>query len=194
LELIKNITGVILAGGKSSRMGTNKALVEVAGEKLIDRTLGLLKGVFSDTILVTNTPADFFDRDARIVTDVIPEKGPLGGIFTGLFFAGTEHIFVTACDLPFLSPSFIRCMARQAGNFDVVIPRTPSGLEPLHAIYSKKCRPEIERRLLRNECKVTGFLNKVRVLEIDEGAIRSFDPGGTMFMNINTLEDLRSIR
>ncbi|MDD2671796.1 MAG: molybdenum cofactor guanylyltransferase [Syntrophales bacterium] len=194
MELIRNITGVILAGGKSSRMGTNKALVEISGAKLIDRTLRLFKDIFRDTILITNTPDEYFDRDVRTVTDVIPGKGPLGGIFTGLFYAGTEHVFVSACDLPFLNPSFIRFMARREEDFDIVIPRTPTGIEPLHAIYSKRCRPEIERRLLRDECKVTGFFNKVRVLEIGEDTVKSFDPGGTLFMNINTPEDLKKIR
>ena len=104
------MTGIILAGGKSSRMGTNKAFLTVGGERLIDRTVRIFKDIFHEVILVTNTPFDYLDQDCTIATDIIKGKGALGGIYTGLFFASHDHSFVSACDMPFLDKSFIKYM------------------------------------------------------------------------------------
>ena len=188
------MTGVILAGGKSKRMGTNKAFLEINGQRMIDQIVDIFKNTFEEVILVTNSPIEYLHLDLRIVTDLVPNKGALGGIFTGLFYASFHHIFVTACDMPFLNKGFIDYMVSKAGNFDAVVPLSSDGLEPLHAIYSKRCIRHIETQLESDDLKITNFYPKVRVKEISHHEILSFDPKSSLFFNINTTEDLEKIR
>ena len=122
-DLIKYASGIILAGGKNSRMGTNKAFLEIDGNRLIDKIMDIYRRLFNEIIIVTNDPVSYIEfSDASIVTDIYKNKGPLGGIFTGLFYAKNPGIFVSACDLPYLNPDFILYLARPAENHDVVVP------------------------------------------------------------------------
>jgi len=187
------MTGIILTGGKNTRMGTNKAFLDINGERLIDRTVGIFKDLFGEIILSTNSPLDYLDHDAVIVTDIIKNKGALGGIYTGLFFASHEHAFVSACDMPFLNKSFIEYMIERRGDNDIVVPKTSEGLQPLHAIYSRRCLPAIKRIIDRDQLKITGFYKGLKTLEIPEDVIKSYDPEGKMFINVNTREDLEKI-
>ncbi len=183
-------TGIILSGGKSSRMGMNKAFLAINGELLIDRTVRIFKGMFKDVIIVTNSPLDYKDQDVRIVTDIIKGKGALGGIYTGLFFASSTRSFVAACDMPFLEMPFIRHMTVMSVQSDIIVPETATGLQPLHAVYSKKCLPEMERLMKDDRLKVTGLYEKFRVMKIPEETIRTFQPDLKMFLNINSPEDM----
>ena len=110
------MTGVILSGGSNRRMGENKAFLRVEGERLIDRTVRLFRAVFQEVIIVTASPLDYLDQQATIVTDILPEKGALGGIYTGLFFASDEYAFVAACDMPFLNRAFLEYMIPADGG------------------------------------------------------------------------------
>jgi molybdopterin-guanine dinucleotide biosynthesis protein A len=188
------MTGIILAGGENSRIGLNKAFVVIDGERLIDRILKIFKGLFCEVIVVTNTPLDYFDLDATIVTDIYPGKKALGGIYTGLFFASCPHAFVAACDMPYLNPCFIAWMMEQAPAYDIVVPETPGGLEPLHAIYAKSCLPHMKRRILQDQLKITGFYKGLKCLTISDAVRKSFDPDMRMFINVNTREDLARLQ
>jgi len=187
------MTGIILAGGKSTRMGTNKAFLTVGGERLIDRTVRIFKDIFHEVILVTNTPFDYLDQDCTIATDIIKGKGALGGIYTGLFFASHDHSFVSACDMPFLDKSFIKYMIEKRDDHDIVVPKLPDGLQPLYAIYSKRSLSAIKRNIGLNQLKITGFYKGLKILEISEVVIKSFDPECKMFFNVNTMSDLDQI-
>ena len=101
------VTGVILAGGKSSRMGKNKALLELGGKRIIESEINLFKSIFKEVILVTNSPLEYAGFDIKIVTDIFPEKGSLGGIYTGLFYSSYDYSFVASCDMPFLRRDMI---------------------------------------------------------------------------------------
>ena len=187
------MTGVILSGGKNTRMGTNKAFLEIDGERLIDRTTRIFKDIFQEVILSTNSPLDYLDHDCAIVADIIKGKGALGGIYTGLFFASRDHAFVSACDMPFLNRDFIEYMVERAENYDIVVPKLAEGLQPLHTIYSKQCLPAIKRVINQDKLKVTGFYKGLKTLEIAEDVMKSFDPEVKMFMNVNTRGDLEQI-
>ena len=187
------MTGIILSGGKNIRMGSNKAFLKVGGERLIDRTTRIFKQIFDEVILVTNSPLDYLDHDGIIATDIIKDKGALGGLYTGIFFASSEHAFISACDMPFLNMSFIKHMAECAHGYDIVVPRSVDGLQPLHAVYSKKCLPLMKKLIDRNQLKITGFFRGLKILEITEDVIKSFDPGGRMFINVNTRGDFEQI-
>jgi len=184
------MTGIILSGGRSTRMGKNKAFLRVGGERLIDRTVRLFRAVFREVIIVTASPLDYLDQETVIVTDILPERGALGGIYTGLFYAGEEQAFVAACDMPFLNRSFIEYMASRATGYDIVVPAPPDGLQPLHAVYSRRCLPAIRDLLERKRLKITGFYPGHKLRTISPEVLSSFDPEGRMFMNVNTPEDI----
>jgi len=188
------MTGIILSGGENSRMGVNKAFVVMDGERLIDRTLKIFKDLFHEVIIVTNAPLDYLDLDATIVTDIYPGKKALGGIYTGLFFASCPYAFVAACDMPYLNPRFIAWMMQQAPAYDLIVPQSPDGLEPLHAIYAKSCLPHMKRRIIQDRLKVTGFYKGLKCLTIQEAIQKNFDPDMRMFININTPEDLGRLK
>jgi molybdenum cofactor guanylyltransferase len=188
------MTGIILSGGENSRMGANKAFLVIDGERLIDRTLRIFKNLFSEVILVTNSPLDYLDLDVTLVTDIYPGKKALGGIYTGLFYAGGTHAFVAACDMPFLNPDFIAYMMKQAPAHDIVVPETAEGLQPLHAIYGTSCLPVMKRLISQDKLKVTGCYKGLKCSTISETIQKSFDPDNRMFININTRDEFRIIQ
>ncbi|MBN1380444.1 MAG: molybdenum cofactor guanylyltransferase [Deltaproteobacteria bacterium] len=175
-------------------MGRNKSFLEIDGERLIDRTVRILRDIFTEIIIATNSPLEYLDLDAQIVTDIFKGKGSLGGIYTGLFYASSEKSFVTACDMPFLNQSFIEYMVKSAAEkHDIVVPKTPKGPQPLHAIYAKTCLPNIKNLMDQDKLKITGFYKGLDVLFIQPETLQSFDPEERMFFNINSEEDLKQV-
>jgi len=187
------VTGIILSGGMNTRMGRNKALLTLDGERLIDRTVRLFKDLFAEVIIVTNAPREYLDQDVAIVTDVYKGKKALGGIYTGLFYAAHDAVFVAACDMPFLRKDFIRYMMEQAPGYDIVVPVQPEGYQPLHAIYSKRCVAPMKRLIDENRLKIIGFYAGMKIRTLSEEEFRAFDPDGRMFLNINSPADLEKI-
>jgi len=187
-------TGIILAGGKNLRMGQNKALLEVHGQRMIDRTKNLFLEIFDEVLLVTNSPLDYLDLNLRVVTDLYREKGALGGIFTGLFHSSHSHAFVAACDMPFLNKNLIRHLVALSPGYDIVIPKTDDGFQPLHAIYSQKCLPFMEDLLRQGNLKIIDFFPRVRKRDVPAEEIFPFDPELISFLNINTPEDLARVK
>lgn len=187
------MTGIILAGGKSKRMGSNKAFLTLEGERLIDRTVRTFRDIFREVILVTNTPFDYLDQDCTITTDIIKDMGALGGIYTGLFFASNDHAFVSACDMPFLNKSFIEYMIEHRDDHDIIVPESSDGMQPLHAIYSRRCLPAIKRIIDKKQLKITGFYKGLKSITLRGDIIRRFDPGEKMFFNVNSQQDLDRI-
>jgi molybdopterin-guanine dinucleotide biosynthesis protein A len=173
--------------------GINKAFIEVGGERLIDRTMRIYRALFGEVIISTNSPLEYLEFDARIVTDIYKGKGPLGGIHAGLLHATCEHAFVSACDMPYLSEAFIGHMIAQADGYDLVVPVTANGFESLHAIYSRSCLPVIESQIARDELKVALLFRKFKTREVHGDEIRRFDPEERLFANLNRPDDLDQI-
>jgi molybdopterin-guanine dinucleotide biosynthesis protein A len=189
----KDMTGIILAGGKNSRMGINKAFLEIDGTRLIDNILAVYQKIFSEIIIVTNDPLSYTEfSETLIVTDIYKEKGALGGIYTGLFYATYDYSFVAACDMPFLNEDFIIYLTGQAGKHDIIVPELPEGFQPLHAIYSRNCLSHIKKLLIADKLKIAGFYKEVRLLSIPEEKIKPFNKDGRLFLNVNTPEDLKA--
>ena len=185
------MTGIILAGGKNSRMGTNKAFLKIDGIRLIDNILAIYQKIFSEIIIVTNDPLSYTEfSETLIVTDIYKEKGALGGIYTGLFYARYDYSFVAACDMPFLNEDFIIYLTGQVGKHDIIVPELSEGFQPLHAIYSRNCLSHIKKLLIADKLKIAGFYKEVRLLSIPEEKIKPFDKDGRLFLNVNTPEDL----
>jgi molybdopterin-guanine dinucleotide biosynthesis protein A len=187
---IKGITGLILAGGKSTRFGKNKALVEVDGIRLIERVIRVMGSVFQRLILITNAPHEYAYLKLPMVEDLIKGLGPLGGLYTGLETISNEAGFFVACDMPFLCEPLIRHMASVRGDFDVVLPKIDWKIEALHALYSKRCLPAIKELIDSQEYQVIRFLPKIRVKYLNEDEIRQYDPQLKAFSNINKPQEL----
>jgi molybdopterin-guanine dinucleotide biosynthesis protein A len=186
-----NITGVILAGGKSRRMrGGNKALIEIDGVKIVQRAANVLLDVFEEVICITNTPEDFAFLQLPLFGDLIPNGGALGGLYSGLHFSRNDRIFVAACDMPFLNSSIIAYMCSKAEMADIVVPHIGANFEPLHALYSKRCLPHMRHLLEHGDLAIINVFDKVKVLEISETEMTACDPSMSSIRNINTPDDL----
>ena len=179
---MKDITGILLAGGKNSRMGLNKAFLPIDGIRLIEKTLNIYRQIFNEIIIVTNDPLAYIEfADAAIVTDIYKDKGPAGAIFTGLFYAKNSYAFVSACDMPYLNKDFILYMIDLKGRYDIIVPELPEGFQALHALYSRNCLFAMKRMIDSDELKITGLYNEARILRITEEKIKPFDKDGLLF-------------
>ncbi len=186
----KDITGIILAGGKSLRYGKNKALVEVEGTRLVERVISVMQPLFEDLIIITNTPREYDYLQLPMHEDVIKGLGPLGGVYTGLETISTESGFFVACDMPFLQSALIRHMVEIKDDFDAVVPKVDWKIEPLHAIYTKNCLPAIKKLINAQGYQIIKFFDNIRVRYVKEKEIRSFDSKLKSFLNVNSPEEL----
>ena len=190
-----HVTGVIQAGGKSTRMGgAPKALLELGGRLIIERVVAVVRGVVDDVLLVTNTPDLYRFLGLPMAPDVFPDHGSLGGIYSGLAAAAGDAAFTVACDMPFLHAAVAHLVIERAGEADVVIPRAGEQLQTLHALYAKSCLPHMEERLRAGRLKIVGFFDAVRVLEVPEAAVARHADPAIVFMNVNTPEELERAR
>ena len=190
-EAKTNMTAIILAGGNSIRMGQNKAFVPIDGVPIIRRIHTLLTELFDEVIIITNQNDLFKNLDSRIYADLLPDKGALGGLYTGVFFSSFDYSFCVACDMPFIKRSLVQFLIRNTDNADAVVPRTSDGLQPLHAIYSKRCLDAMRRVIDQGKYKIIDFYNLVKVKILEESDFLYLDPLKESFMNVNTPEELR---
>lgn len=187
-----NVTLAIVAGGKSSRMGTDKAFVPLNGKPMIEHVLAAVTGLGNEVIIISNNPKRFATYPLPIFSDNYLDAGPLGGLQTALSSAQNPFILVVACDMPWLNRALLAHMLSLRNSADVIVPRWLSHPEPLHAVYHKNCLGPIEAYLNAKKYKVIGFYEKVRVRYLEKPEIAQFDPTGRSFANINTPEDLAS--
>lgn len=186
----------IIAGGKSSRMGTDKSFVPLLGKPMIEHVLERIADLGqSATILIANQPDSYAYLGLPVYTDVLRDKGSLGGIYSALVHSETEHTLALACDMPFLVPDLLRYMAAlnapaQGGPYDVIVPRVDGHPQGLHAFYSKNCLEPIRTRLDQDRLKVIGFYEQVRVRYLDSPEYARFDAHGLAFHNVNTPDEL----
>lgn len=195
LDKIGGVTGCILAGGTSSRMGKNKALLEVDGIPIITRTYRILASLFHEVIVVTNTPHDYDFLPCRKVPDIYPDFGSIAGLHSALTHSGSERSFVTPCDMPFLEPAIIRHLCDiQEGGFDAVIPYSEGGQEPLHGVYAAPCREIFEASIRNGERKIIDVLERMNIRNVTHEEIKYFNGISSPFLNVNTPEEYERIR
>lgn len=208
------VTGVILAGGKSRRMGENKALMRLGDDSLIGHVIRCLHDVTDELLLVTNSPTEYAHLDVPMHGDILPDAGALGGVYTGVTHASHDAILCVACDSPFLEPKLLSYLVTVLGEYDAVIPYTYSSrqtpfcrnkdigvtnpsygddtqitLQTLCAAYSKRCLSIIELMLRESELRVHALQERARIQRVSPEVWREFDPEGMSFFNINTPED-----
>jgi molybdopterin-guanine dinucleotide biosynthesis protein A len=190
-----HVSGVVLAGGQSRRMGGSpKALMPFGARPLIQQIVETVRSVLPDCLIVTNSPELYGFLGLPMVADAFPGGGSLGGIYSGLAAASGEAAFCVACDMPFLSAALIRHLVERAGEADVVIPEAAGELQTLHAVYGKACLPAMAERLRAGRLKITGFFADVRVLTVPAETVAQFEAPELAFMNLNTPDDLTRAR
>jgi molybdopterin-guanine dinucleotide biosynthesis protein A len=190
------VSCIILAGGRSTRLGRNKAFETIDHKSLLERAVSCLSSFRSEIIVVaakdSSLPRIAGYPELRVVTDIYPGKGSLGGIYTGLANSEEFHNLVVACDMPFLNLRLLRYMIDLAGEFDVVIPKVNDEvLEPLHAVYSRNCISPLEFLIKQNRLSILELFPMVKVRNVLDSEIDRFDPHHLSFFNINTEADLR---
>jgi molybdopterin-guanine dinucleotide biosynthesis protein A len=184
-------TGVVLAGGKSQRMGRDKRVLEIDGMPLLAWVLAHLRPLVSDLIVATSDGAALPNIDARVVMDQFPGMGVLAGLHTGLIAAHYPWAFVVAGDMPLLNSDLLHAMTQELHpTIDVVVPRWHGLLEPLHALYrAPVCAQAAERALRSGQRRIVALYPEVRVREMPEAEVRHWDPDGDSFFNVNTPAD-----
>ena len=187
------LTLAILAGGRSQRMGQDKAIMPFRGDALVRRVLDRLTGLAAEVIIIAPESQETLSLNIRIAPDLLPGRGSLGGLYTALFTASHPAVAAVACDMPFVNADLL---AHQrdllfSDNVDVVVPSSEKGLEPLHAIYRREtCLPVVREALEAGEQRLISWFPRVRVRILTPEEMKPFDRRGLMFLNINTPDEL----
>ena len=209
LNVVKNpipVTGVILAGGKSRRMGQNKALIQLGENSLIEHVIRRTRLVADELLLITNNHTEYAHFDLPMHGDIIPGTGALGGIYTGLTHASYDVVLCVGCDNPFLVPNLLAYLVSVLGDYDAVMPYTSSRnkdigvtnasystdqitLQTLCAVYSKRCLPIIEQMLNEPDLRVHALQERANILTLAPEIWKTYDSEGDSFFNVNTPED-----
>ena len=188
------LTSIILAGGKSSRLGRCKLSESLRGKSLIEHVIGRLEPISNHILIVTTEEQSRFllTNKAEVVTDICPGKGPLGGIYTGLLASKSPYNFIAGCDMPFLNISLLHYMISLMQGFDAIVPRLETDkIEPLHAIYSRRCIDIIQTQLEHEHLKISQTLDMLHVRYVQREECTRFDPYLLSFFNINSPSDLK---
>jgi molybdopterin-guanine dinucleotide biosynthesis protein A len=183
-----------MAGGRSSRLGRDKALLEVAGETLLARAVRTLAQVCDEVLVVGQAERTALVPGVRVVPDERPGIGPLGGIATGLRAMTGDRLLAVATDMPLLSLPLLRHLLDLSPGFDVTIPRVEGRTQQLHAVYARTCLPVIDAQLARDDFKIDRFFDQVHLRIVDEDEVRRLDPNLRSFRNINTEQDWRDVQ
>jgi len=192
-----NITGIVLGGGESRRMGRDKRRLQWEGEPFLDRVCRVMNTLFEEVLVVTaQEDYDCSHLPVRLVTDTISQKGSLGGLYTGLMEAKNSFVFVVACDMPFLQSECISRLCVFSGDDDVLVVKLSSGIQPLHARYSTRCAPIIEQMIQKDDLKIQNVVthSDLTIQILGESLFDDIDPYRRSFMNINTPADLEFAR
>jgi len=190
------VTGIILAGGKSRRMGEDKRYLVLGEQTLLERGLEVLHSIFQEALVVIAQDSPPLGIDARVVRDLVPECGSLGGLYSGLMQATTPWVFVVACDMPFLNQAVIAQFTSRRATADIVMAKLDARLHPMHALYGKQCLPVLEQMIQARQLKIQAMVSQssLRVRYVTEADLLTIDPFGRSFYNVNTLADLEVAR
>lgn len=191
--MIGEVSGVVLAGGKSKRMGMDKRHLSVHGKPLLDRVTSILLELFPEVLLVL-AEEDISRQDDRmqIVTDLIPDCAAVGGLYTGLYHSRYPRVFVVACDMPFINPAVIELFLQKIDATDIVMAQLVTGLQPLHGLYSKQCLPILKEMIDARDLRLQNIADKqgLTVHRVSEAEIKRLDPQLLSFLNLNSPADL----
>lgn len=189
------VSGVILAGGKSSRMGVDKSILPISKNKtMISNIVEIFTDIFEEVIVVSNQLNKYEIDNIREASDIYLGAGPLGGIHAGLVTSSNDYIFVVACDMPFIETNLIEYLIEVGKGYDITVPIIANKIEPLFAVYSKNCKSYIEGLLKSNVYKVKELFSLVKVNYVDEQTLNKIVDIENVFYNVNTPEDYNNIK
>ncbi len=183
------ITGIILAGGSGRRIGCDKAFLKLGPKTVIEELISRLEKKFPRLIIVANETEKYRKFHHEVISDILPDRGSLGGIYSGLVKSHTFYNFVFAGDAPFVNFALIDYMVNKVEDADIILPKWKGRFEPLCAIYSKNCINPIKEQLDKNDLKITNFFSQLSVKVIEQEEMEKFDLREISFLNINTKED-----
>lgn len=186
------MTVAILAGGHSRRMGTDKSFVLLDGKPLIEHVIERVSSLHSPVILIANAPEKYAQYDLPLYSDIYPERGALGGLYTALYHCPTEYALCVACDMPFLNSRLLQYLAALREGYQAVAPCVGGQIEGLHAVYSRSCLDSIKQQIDSQHLRLGDLYPLLRARFVSEGEIRPLDPDLRSFVNLNTPESLRS--
>jgi molybdopterin-guanine dinucleotide biosynthesis protein A len=186
-----DLSGIVLAGGQSRRMGANKALLDVGGMPMIQRVLKALRTCCAEVFIVAKDPAAYSRLGVRVVPDDAPEQAPLVGVVAGLRATRTPYAFVAACDVPFLSPDVVAWMATLAPDHDAVVPRVDGRWHPLHAVYAAHAHAALEAEWTSGVRRMSEALRALRIREVSAEDLGAVDPRLRTLRNVNTDSEYR---
>jgi molybdopterin-guanine dinucleotide biosynthesis protein A len=188
-----NLFAAVLAGGQSKRMGQDKALLQIGSKPMIKRVVEAVLTQVPDVMIVSNDLATYSFLRLPVYPDAVHDCGPLGGIYTALLHSKFQHCLVVACDLPYLSKGLLQFLCENCAPYDVLAFESEAGVEPLCAVYSKRCLSVIRKQIKAGQYKVSDFYDLVntRLVRL-EPKLAFFDPKS--FINVNTQEELAKAR
>ena len=188
------VTGILLAGGKSRRMGEDKRFLVLGEQTLLQRGLASLHSIFQEVVVVIAQDSPPLHVDGRVIRDLVPDCGSLGGLYTGLMQATTPYIFVVACDMPFLDQAVMTHFTNRKATADIVMAKLNGRLHPMHALYGKPCLPALEQMIAARQLKIQEIVSQstLRVGYVTEKDLSIIDPSGRSFYNVNTSADLEA--
>jgi molybdopterin-guanine dinucleotide biosynthesis protein A len=192
-DRFNDITGVILVGGKSRRMGEDKAFLQIAGKSLLIRVIEVFEKCFDRLVLVGDRAERFAGCDLAVLPDIYPGSA-LGGLYTALYHAETTHVFVASCDQAFPNPEVVRYLCSLRSDFDAVVPALSHGFEPLFALYAKSCLGPMKAQLESGNFCAFDYYPCIRVRSVHEEELAGLDRDGRSFLNVNTPEEFEKIR
>lgn len=193
-QTLLSMTGIILAGGKSSRMGRNKAFIEWDEVPLIERSLSLFRSVFSEVIISSNHPELYENYGVKVIKDNYLDQGPLGGLEACLRKASYDYSFFAACDMPFLNSEVIRFMAKKLDGEAILVPEVDGGFHPLHAFYHKDCLSIIKEKLELKRLKLVDLFQVCNVRYLREEDFKEFPEIRLSFSNMNTPQECLALQ
>ena len=190
--MISDVTGVLLAGGKSRGMGADKSFLTVGERPLLERSCTVLSRIFERVCIVIAQDSPPLEAQIPVLRDLIPSSGSLGGMYTGLQQAVTPYIFLAACDMPFIHEGLVQYMVGQKDDVDIVLADWNGRPQPTHAVYNRNCQSVVEELIRSGDLKLQRLLANpsLRVRLVREDEIREIDPDGRSFLNVNTPSDL----
>lgn len=187
-------SGVILSGGRSSRMKYNKAFAEITSRSSIEIIIDKFSHFFDETMIISNEPELYKRFGLPIYTDIYPRLGPISGIHSALYHSNFDRIFLLGCDMPFISMPLVELMLEKLNGFDTVVPRIDSYLQPTSAVYSQSCLPLLTDCLENNKLKLTMIFQELNSLILDESQLRQFGPIEEILFNVNDSRALMTAR
>jgi molybdopterin-guanine dinucleotide biosynthesis protein A len=186
------MNAIVLAGGNSIRYGSNKALIKIEGKYLIEKVILPLRKVADKIYVVGNERTDYsFLKKVEVLQDIIPNKGPLGGLYTGLKFSDTEYNLLVATDMPNLTIDYYNFMMDQLQDYDILLGKYNGYLEPMGGIYSQRCQTFIKESIKNHRLSIKSIYNKLRLKIIEETQLQKIGDPGKLFFNINYQHDLK---